>query len=93
MGDPAAIPIFAVPLVFACPTECLWVAAQAWLSGPVQTGRRKLGGGRMEEGCDALQAGGGVLAGMQCSPEASVQLSEVGLRCPQGAVSSSVELG
>lgn len=49
-----------VALVFACPTECLWVAAQAWLPGPVQAGRRKLGGGRAEEGCDALQAGGGV---------------------------------
>lgn len=46
--------------MFACSTECLWVAAQAWLPGPVQAGRRKLGGGRPEEGYDAQQAGGGV---------------------------------
>lgn len=37
----------------------------------------KLGGGRLEEGCDALQAGSNVRVGMTCPREASIQLSEV----------------
>lgn len=37
----------------------------------------KLGGGRLEAGCDALQAGGNVGVGMRCPREARIQLSKV----------------
>lgn len=37
----------------------------------------KLGGERLEAGCDALQAGGNVGVGMRCPREASIQLSKV----------------
>lgn len=60
-GWPCSHPhLCSAPLVFACPTECLWVAAQAWLPGLVQAGRRR------RKAVMHCRLEGGVSAGMGC---------------------------